>query len=150
MILDVLKMQVIDSKGRIIDPRSLDWGKFTKNNFPFRFRQSTGCDNALGVIKFNLTSSYNVYLHDTNLKSDFQARSRYFSHGCIRVQKPILLANSFLEKQLDEAFLKASIKGQQPIVNKVSWPVPVFVLYMMADVNVDGTITYFPDVYNLF
>lgn len=150
MILDVLKMQVIDSKGRIVDPRSLDWKKFTKSNFPFRFRQSTGCDNALGVIKFNLTSSYNVYLHDTNLKSDFQARSRYFSHGCIRVEKPVLLANSFLEKQLDEVFLKASIKGQQPLTNKVPKPVPVFVLYMMVDVNVDGTISYFPDVYKLF
>lgn len=150
MILDVLKMQVIDSKGRIVDPRSLDWKKFTKSNFPFRFRQSTGCDNALGVIKFNLTSSYNVYLHDTNLKSDFQARSRYFSHGCIRVEKPVLLANSFLEKQLDEVFLKASVKGQQPLTNKVPKPVPVFVLYMMADVNVDGTISYFPDVYKLF
>lgn len=150
MILDILKMQVIDSKGRIVDPRSLDWGKFTKSNFPFRFRQSTGCDNALGVIKFNLTSSYSVYLHDTNLKSDFQARYRYLSHGCIRVQKPIPLANSFLEKHLDEAFLKASIKGQQPIANKVLAPVPVFVLYMTADVNVDGTITYFPDIYDLF
>ncbi len=150
MILDVLKMQVIDSKGRIVDPRSLDWQKFTKNNFPLRFRQSTGCDNALGVIKFNLTSSYNVYLHDTNLKSDFQARSRYFSHGCIRVQKPVLLANSILGKKLDEAFLEASIKGQQPVVDKVPRPVPVFILYMMADVNADGTIAYFSDVYHLF
>ncbi|MBZ4191631.1 L,D-transpeptidase family protein [Niabella beijingensis] len=149
VVLDILKMQVINSKGEIVDPKRLDWKKFTAKNFPYRFRQSTGCDNALGVIKFNLTSPYSVYLHDTNLKSDFKAEKRYFSHGCIRIEQPLELANEILEDKLDEGFLKASIKGQQPIAKKVAEPVPVFVLYMTAEATASGAVKYFPDVYGL-
>lgn len=149
LVLDVLKMQVINSRGEIIDPKRLDWKKFTAKNFPYRFRQSTGCDNALGVIKFNLTSPYSVYLHDTNLKSAFKEEKRYFSHGCIRIEKPLELANELLEDKLDEAFLNASIKGQQPIVKKVAKPVPVFVLYMTAEAAANGAVQYFGDVYDL-
>ncbi|MCD2422134.1 L,D-transpeptidase family protein [Niabella pedocola] len=149
VVLDILRMQVINSKGMVVDPKQLDWKKFSAKNFPYRFRQSTGCDNALGVIKFNLSSPYSVYLHDTNLKSNFEAAKRYFSHGCIRIQKPLELANELLEEKLDEGFLTAGIKGQQPIPKKIAKPVPVFVLYMTADVTAAGTVGYFPDVYGL-
>ena len=141
-------MQVIDSKGGIVDPHSLAWKKFTKANFPYRFRQSTGCDNALGVLKFNLTSPYNVYLHDTNIKSDFIMESRYFSHGCIRIQKPAELANSFLDKPLDETFLRANLRNQNPVTKKVKKNVPVFVLYMPAG-SKNGKVSYHPDIYGL-
>ncbi|SDD02813.1 L,D-transpeptidase family protein [Niabella drilacis] len=149
VVLDILRMQVISSKGVVVDPKQLDWKKFTAKNFPYRFRQSTGCDNALGVIKFNLSSPYSVYLHDTNLKSDFEAAKRYFSHGCIRIQKPLELANELLDEKLDEQFLTASIRGQQPIPKRIAKPVPVFVLYMTADATVAGAVRYFQDVYDL-
>ncbi|MCF3107665.1 L,D-transpeptidase family protein [Niabella sp. CC-SYL272] len=149
VVLEVLRMQVIDSKGAVVDPKRLDWKRFTAKNFPYRFRQSTGCDNALGVIKFNLTSPYSVYLHDTNLKSAFKEAKRYLSHGCIRIEKPLELANEILDDKLDERFLNASIKGQQPVTKKVGKPVPVFVLYMTADDAANGTVNYFEDIYNL-
>src|SRR5690606_36978903 len=70
-VLDAMNMQVLNAKGVVVDPASINWGSLSKSNFPYRFRQSTGCDNSLGVIKFNLTSPYSVYMHDTNNKNVF-------------------------------------------------------------------------------
>jgi len=75
-LLTLLNMQVIDNRGNVIDPAAINWPAYNKRKFPYHFRQSTGCDNALGVIKFNLTSPFNVYLHDTNMKSAFAATKR--------------------------------------------------------------------------
>lgn len=148
-VLDEMKMQVINGRGEIVNPRMLDWSKFTRHNFPYRFRQSTGCDNSLGVIKFNLTSPYSVYLHDTNTKQAFKLKERYLSHGCIRIEKPVELADRLLGEQLDETFLRDSTRVQTPVIKVIAEPVPVFVLYMTANVAPDNTVHYYPDVYNL-
>ena len=110
-----MNIQLIDSKGRIVDPGKLNWRNYNKAYFPFRMRQSTGCDNSLGVIKFDLTSPYSVYLHDTNNKVVFLSSSRYYSHGCIRVEEPIELANYLLQKKIDSKFLEACLKEQAPV-----------------------------------
>ncbi|ANH80828.1 hypothetical protein A8C56_07400 [Niabella ginsenosidivorans] len=144
-----MKIQVVNSKGQVPDPYRINWKKFTRQNFPYRFRQSTGCDNALGIMKFNLNSPYSVYLHDTNLKLAFNFSRRYLSHGCVRIQKPVALANKLLEEPLDEAFLNAGIKGQQPVIKLLPEPVPVFILYMTADVMAGKTVHYFADSYHL-
>ena len=103
--VDALNMQVLDLKGNIIDHHKLNWKNYSRNYFPFRIRQSTGCDNSLGVIKFNLTSPFSVYLHDTNNKVAFLSGYRYYSHGCIRIQEPIELANQLLPNKIDSNFL---------------------------------------------
>src|SRR5678809_1562692 len=108
--IDELGMQVIDRKGNIIDHHKLNWKKFGKNYFPFRIRQSTGCDNSLGIMKFNLTSPLGVYLHDTNNKVAFRSDLRYYSHGCIRIEEPTELANYLIPGKIDSKFLEACIK----------------------------------------
>jgi murein L,D-transpeptidase YcbB/YkuD len=80
-IMDSMNLQLLDKQGRIVSYNDLDWKKFNKNNFPFELRQSTGCDNALGVLKFNLTSPYDVYMHDSNFKRAFGFEHRFYSHG---------------------------------------------------------------------
>lgn len=142
-------LQVIDKQGRILEPSKIDWSVLNAKNFPYQFRQSTGCDNALGVIKFNLTDPFSVYMHDTNNKTAFLAGSRYFSHGCIRLEKPVDLANALLPGKIDPSFLEACNRNQKPVVLKVAEPVPVFVLYMAADFNEDNTVSYHKDVYRL-
>jgi len=147
-VLNSMNIQVLNSNGTVVDPGSIDWAKLNKKNFPYTLRQSTGCDNALGIVKFNLTSPYSVYLHDTNLKSAFASQKRYLSHGCIRIEKPIELAQILMPGKVDSNFLKSCIKGQKPITEVVKEPVPVFVVYMTADV-VGMQVQYFPDIYNL-
>lgn len=142
-------MQVIDGSGRVIDPARLNWSSFHDGYFPYTLRQSTGCDNALGVIKFNIITPYGVYLHDTNNKTAFLAGARFFSHGCIRLEDPIDLGNRLLKEKLDTGFLMACFKKQQPIPVALKKPVPVFVVYMPAMADARGKITYYKDVYKL-
>lgn len=144
-----MDMQVIDRNGNAVDPYSINWSAYTAASFPYRFRQSTGCDNALGVIKFNLTSPYSVYLHDTNFKGAFKATSRYLSHGCIRLEKPIELGNYLLLGGLDTNFLSACVKDQKPVNMKIETPVPVFVLYIPVNIDEDGVVQYLRDIYNI-
>lgn len=147
-VLDFMNMQVIDAKGNIVDHKTLNWKAFSKNNFPYRFRQSTGCDNALGVIKLNLTSPYSVYLHDTNMKFAFASKKRYFSHGCIRLEKSVALIKYLLKGDFDEDLLAACVRNQKPVVKPVHDPVPVFVIYSTADIQT-GKLNYYEDVYHL-
>ncbi|MES2702023.1 MAG: L,D-transpeptidase family protein [Bacteroidota bacterium] len=146
--LNDMNMQVVDVKGRVLDENSIDWSAYDKFDFPYGFRQYTGCDNALGVIKFNLTDPFDVYLHDTNNKLAFKKDARFLSHGCIRVEKPVELANILLNNQVDEGMIRACIKDQSPIWKKVGKAVPVFVLYMPADVSADS-VKYHKDIYKL-
>lgn len=145
-VLSFLNMQVLDSKGNTLDPGKINWKLYSKENFPYRFRQATGCDNALGVIKFNLVSPYGVYLHDTNNKLSFAAKKRYFSHGCIRLEKPTELAGFLLNKELDSQFLSACLKEERPHTLPLPAPVPVFVVYVRADISRDSSIIYYDDI----
>jgi L,D-transpeptidase YcbB len=78
--------KVYDWKGRLVNPYSVNWAKYSNRNLPYRFRQNEGGGNALGVIKFNFENPYAVYLHDTNQRYLFSRSSRALSHGCVRVQ----------------------------------------------------------------
>ena len=104
---------------------------------------------AVGVIKFNLTSPYSVYMHDTNLKGAFTSQNRYLSHGCIRIEKPVQLANYLVPSKIDSAFLQACVRNQKPVVYKLEEQVPVFVLYMIAWTDEAGGVIYYKDIYNL-
>ncbi|MCD6013687.1 MAG: ErfK/YbiS/YcfS/YnhG family protein [Flavipsychrobacter sp.] len=147
--MDEMDMHLIDEAGQRVDHHSLDWSAYDKNNFPYIFRQSTGCGNALGVIKFNLTNPFDVYMHDTNLKNKFLSTSRYFSHGCIRLEKPIDLANYLLREPIDSNMVKACMTDQQPTTKKLENAVPVFVVYM-TPVAAAGAVTFNKDIYKLY
>jgi murein L,D-transpeptidase YcbB/YkuD len=148
-LINEMNMQVLDNAGKILNPSNISWSSYTKNNFPYHFRQSTGCDNSLGVIKFNLTDPFNVYMHDTNSKNLFFSEYRYYSHGCIRIQKPLELANFILPAPVDSGFVKSCIKNQQPVNLNLAQPMPVFVIYSIAEVGAKNTVVYHKDVYHL-
>ncbi|MFM8711373.1 MAG: L,D-transpeptidase family protein [Sphingomonadales bacterium] len=105
--LDQRNMQVIDAKGSVVDHHRLHWSQFSAAYFPYTIRQSTGCDNALGVLKFDIETPYWVYLHDTNHKPAFLQASRFLSHGCIRLEEPLLLGSKLLSGELDTAYLQS-------------------------------------------
>ena len=147
--IDDLNMQLINSKGQVIDHYSLNWSNYSSSYFPFRLRQSTGCDNSLGVIKFDLTSPFSVYLHDTNNKKAFLASTRFLSHGCIRLEKPIDLANNILFNKIDNKFLEACLKDQVTVPVSVARPIPVFVVYQTAETDSNNEIKFYKDIYGL-
>jgi murein L,D-transpeptidase YcbB/YkuD len=142
--------QVLNEKGRIVNPRSINWQNLGSGYFPYRIRQSTGCDNSLGLIKLNFYNPYSVYLHDTPGKSLFNASSRYFSHGCMRVEKAMELAylllagNTIAVDTLEE---KGCLRNQAPITATATHPMNVIVLYNTAWFNSAGEVSFSEDIY---
>lgn len=62
----------------------------------YRYVQSPGSHNSLGLIKFMFQNRFTVYLHDTNSRGFFEKDIRALSSGCIRVQNPFELAEYLL------------------------------------------------------
>jgi L,D-transpeptidase YcbB len=150
--LDDNSLQVINSNGDIVDPYSISWGRYNEKYLPFTFRQATGCDNSLGVLKFDLNSPFSIYLHDTNHRELFEKKSRFISHGCVRVEKPMELAHYLLDEGLDEqtrALLDSCTHNQKPKEFPLKKKFPVLFLYMTADVDENGHLKFFHDVYKL-
>lgn len=148
-VLEGLRMQVLNAQGHVLNPNQINWHKLGKGNFPYYLRQSTGCDNALGVLKFTINTPFNVYLHDTNQRQLFARTNRYLSHGCIRVEKPIDLANWVLRnRKLTQSQLQCRISEQKPATLPVRANVAVFVLYRLVDADADGCLTWHNNIYN--
>jgi hypothetical protein len=146
--LDAMKLQVLDAQERIVTPESVNWSVLSAKNFPYRLRQSTGCDNALGVMKFDVNSPYDIYLHDTNHRELFSRTRRFLSHGCIRVAQPIELANLLLQSlYFKPAFLESRQVNLPSRTVPLPSPVPVIIQYQTVDVNSAGTLVFYPDVY---
>jgi murein L,D-transpeptidase YcbB/YkuD len=139
-------MEVLDSSGNVIDPGSIDLGDPTK----YRFRQRPGNGNSLGLVKFMFPNEYNVYLHDTPADSLFARATRSFSHGCVRVEDPVKLAEYLLRDQDDwpkEKIAEAMQAGQERTV-KLTDPLPVYLGYWTAWATADG-VRFTGDVYGI-
>lgn len=147
--LDQRNMQVVDGRGRVVDHHQLNWSSFHAGYFPYTIRQSTGCDNALGVLKFDINTPYGVYLHDTNSKAAFLYNSRYLSHGCIRLEEPLLLGSKLLKDNLDTTYLQSCYKDQKPVYRKLSTPIAVFSVYLPVSYREPGMLEYHKDAYRL-
>jgi murein L,D-transpeptidase YcbB/YkuD len=107
-----------------------------------RIRQRPGAWNSLGRIKFEMPNRFNDYLHGTPAKSLFDATVRAFSHGCIRVERPLDLAHYLLGEPVE-----AAITGGDTKTIAITTPVPVYLLYWTAWPASDGHVEYHRDVY---
>ena len=139
-------IRVLNKSGKIVNPYSVDWSRIGR--MPYRLRQDTGDKNALGRIKFMFPNKYNVYIHDTPSKSLFKKDLRVFSHGCMRVENPRLLAEVILGRQgwnLDR--INGQIASGKRRIVKLKQKIPVYVTYITAWVNKDGTTHIRRDVY---
>ena len=134
--------------GKSVDPGRIPWNSYSNSNFPVRLRQDPGPKNALGRVKFMFPNKFNIYIHDTPSKSKFQEASRYFSHGCIRVEDPFKMAEAVLGLQgMSRSEIEGiSASGKRTVV-KLETPIPVHIVYLTAWVNKDGSVHYRRDVY---
>ena len=145
--------QVLNSSGKIMNPYSINWNALNANYFPYVIRQSTGCDNSLGLLKLNFYSPFGVYLHDTPKKSLFGLNRRFFSHGCMRMEKPMDLGHLVLKNNvqaIDTLEQKGCLRNQSPITVKADEQMPVIVWYNPAGVDSTGRVLFYEDVYRKF
>lgn len=143
------QLDVVDGAGRVIPRDRIDFRKYTAANFPYRMRQKPSDDNALGQVKFMFPNPWNIYLHDTPTKHLFNQASRAYSHGCIRVGRPIDLAHEVLSGQVGDpeaTFAKALKSGNETFLN-LRQPIPVHLVYFTAFPDADGQIRRFADIY---
>jgi murein L,D-transpeptidase YcbB/YkuD len=146
------KMKVFQGWGlerKEIDPQTVNWARITPETLPYNFRQEPGKLNALGRIKFMFPNKFHVYLHDTPARDLFQRTNREFSHGCIRIEKPMELALYLLQGLPDwseENLLREIEKSTERIV-RIPNPIPVHILYWTAWIDEDGTVQFRNDIY---
>jgi len=134
--------------GKIAPWGTVDWFAYGRGNFPFTFRQRPGPKNALGKVKFMLPNTHNIYLHDTPSKEKFLATARAFSHGCIRLSRPIDLLYTLVGgiARWPEARIKAALASFKTIQVPLPERIPVHLIYATAFDGING-IEFRPDVY---
>jgi murein L,D-transpeptidase YcbB/YkuD len=132
-----------------IDAASINWADITAENFNYRFAQVPGIKNPLGKLKFTFPNDYFIYLHDTPAKTLFEKSSRAFSHGCIRIEKPVELAEYLFRD--DPSWTRERIadmieKGKEVKV-KIPTPVNIHILYLTAWVDEENVLQFRDDIY---
>ena len=144
---------IVDDDDNEIDPFAIKWAKY-KEGIPYKVIQGSGDDNALGVLKFNFPNKYSVYLHDTNQRYLFSNKKRALSHGCVRVQAWDSLAKFILRNDSLKAknfvsldSLQTWLATKQKKYIPVRKPIPLFIRYFTCDVNAEGKLVFYEDIY---
>jgi murein L,D-transpeptidase YcbB/YkuD len=147
--LDAHDYYLTDGKGGRISPQSVAWGSYTGATFPYGVVQRPGPKNALGLVKFLFPNKYSVYLHDTPSRQLFEKSDRSLSHGCIRVQEPLKLAELILGNRLGwtRAKIDAALAAKKLQTVSLPKPLPVLLLYWTVDPTFDGGAHFYPDIY---
>jgi murein L,D-transpeptidase YcbB/YkuD len=146
--LEQNNFEVVDSKGNGIEDSELNWKSYTEKNFPYYFRQATGADNSLGVVKFNMQNPFSIFLHATSNQSVFAKTDRLLSHGCVRLEKPFELASALLRGAIDIEKLKGGKKDTESKILNLPSKVPVFIIYMPVAIE-GGKVSFLKDEYKL-
>lgn len=113
-------------------------------------RQVPGDDNSLGLVKFMFPNQYSIYLHSTPAVGLFSRTRRDFSHGCVRVQKPLALAAWILRDRPEwtpDKIDEAMNDGDDSKTVGLKQTIPVTIFYDTAYVEPSGTVDFTRDIY---
>ncbi len=130
---DIVQKEILPHVAR--DPAYLDRNNIelvrTSGDGTPSYRQKPGAGNSLGFVKFIFPNHFNVYLHDTPAPALFNRIERDFSHGCVRIERPMDLARYVLRDQpswTDEKIEDAMHAGTERSV-ALKTPLPVYLVY---------------------
>ena len=137
----------VSYNGRPVDARFVDWASVDIREF--QFIQPAGAHNVLGALKFRFPNKHDVYMHDTPQRELFSRAVRTFSHGCIRVQNPLRLAEILLAEDKGWSAAQAGklLAGGDNNEIRLTRKLPVHVTYFTAIAGDNGTVRYFGDIY---
>lgn len=112
-------------------------------------RQPPGPTNALGNIKFMFPNDHAVYLHDTPNRNLFGSARRAYSSGCVRVERPLRLAELILSGEQgnwSEQRLRGLIGAGERTI-RLSRRLPIHMVYMTHVVDAGGELRVHEDIY---
>jgi murein L,D-transpeptidase YcbB/YkuD len=141
--------QNLGAGSKEIDPATLDASQITSNARSYSFLQEHGPKNALGRVKFQFAKHPGIHLHDTPARALFQRSMRALSHGCIRIETPLDLAEYLLRndpKWTRAEILRAAQRSAEETV-RLSIPIAVHVVYFTAWQDETGTVQFRGDIY---
>ncbi len=151
-------MKLFDARtDQEVDAATIDWSTMTLRTFAYYIRQNQGYDNALGVMKFDLRHNpWAIYLHDTNERDLFAQSSRHRSSGCVRVERPMDLAE-YLTQGLpgwDRIRLMTMVPSKAEPQSRETFPlslegnaIPVYLMYLTVERSANGGLRFVDDVY---
>lgn len=144
-------MAIYNGKGEYVKPTPNTLKRIKASPKGFRATQSSGCDNALGLVVFRFPNLYDVYLHDTPEKSLFNRSSRALSHGCMRVENATQLAALLLRNDGQSAAVKLmqnAVKNYQTKTFHFKKALPIKIVYLTCEIK-DGMLMKYQDIYQL-
>jgi len=139
------------NRSKEIDPATVDWSRVKASNFRYKLRQDPGALNPLGRIKFIFPNECEIYLHDTPTRHLFGRTRRAFSHGCIRIEKPLDLATYLLQSKNSWTRKKImdEIRKEKRQVVMLPDPIDVHIHYGTAWVDQEGILQFRDDIYRI-
>lgn len=142
---------VVYKNGEKIDPSEVDWEDDDLDLEEFRIVENPGDMNSLGLVKFMFPNKYNVYLHDTPSEKLFEENKRAYSHGCIRLEKPVDLARFLLSEndiRWKDEEIKEAMSQTEPKNVPLEKKYPVEIEYRTVWVDDEGLVNFREDVYD--
>lgn len=137
---------IYDQKGKEVNP----WSWNPANAKKYRYVQSPGTYNSLGMVKIIFPNNFSVYLHDTNHKEYFEKTDRSLSSGCVRVQDPLELAEYLLDDKKNWNVEKITETLKTEKTKNATFKSDIFIHQLYWTAWSDKGLLYFtPDIYDL-
>ena len=136
---------IYNTNNQKISPSNWDVKK-AKN---YRYVQSPGTTNSLGLVKFIFPNRFSVYLHDTNSRGYFDKDIRALSSGCIRIQYPFELTEYLLDdsEKWNLKKINETINTKKTIQVNFNKEIYIHILYWTAW-SENGILQFRDDLYN--
>ena len=142
-----------ENNEELVDASEIGWKDVGSEDkaFPYLLRQRPGPGNALGKVKFMFPNQFNVYLHDTPTRHLFNATERDYSHGCVRVEHPVALAEYLLKDKpgWDADRIQQQMLSKEELSVTLAKPLPVHIVYWSVWIGANGELQRRPDIYDL-
>jgi L,D-transpeptidase YcbB len=137
---------IYDTAGHEVDP--VNWNENKPRSY--RYIQSPGYNNSLGLIKILFPNNYSVYLHDTNHRNYFERNNRSLSSGCVRVENPLELAQHILDdpKNWSKDKIDSVIETKKTTSIKITKKYKLYQLYWTAWIE-KNNLVFRNDIYDL-
>jgi len=135
--------------GPEIDPDKVNWRRVIVDNY--HFRQEPGGENAMKTAKIEFNSPFGIYLHDTPEPQLFNNAQRFYSSGCVRVDKVEILLDWILRGQdgIGRARIAELSETKERLDVSLVDPPQLRVAYLTAWPVGNGVAAFRPDVYEL-
>jgi len=149
-VMQDMNMKVFDGVGGPeINPDRINWRRAVVDDY--HFRQEPGGSNAMASAKIEFDSPFGIYLHDTPEQNLFDTGQRFYSSGCVRVEKVAILINWILNGQdgINQSRIAYLAESKERLDKPVVNPPQLRVAYLTAWPGRNGEMNFRPDIYEL-